>query len=144
MAVAVLATTMVLAVATGPVLADKLIVFRNGKVMRAKSVSAEGAWTLVDLGKGATVGVRTADEQHRRLVQVRIDNSRHRVGVGDAARDGGDPGPTGESPLNTGHVCGRLLISHIHQPQTRLAGGVIERVKPMPAQRRDPLRAAFP
>lgn len=56
-----LAVMAVMALATAPALADKLIVFTNGKVLRAKEISSEGAWTLADLGKGATVGVRTAD-----------------------------------------------------------------------------------
>lgn len=54
---------LVVSLAAGPALADKLIVFKNGKVMRAKDVTPDGKWTYADLGKGATVGVRTSDIQ---------------------------------------------------------------------------------
>lgn len=52
---------LVVTLAAGPALADKLVVFKNGKVLRAQGVTSEGQWTYADLGKGATVGVRTAD-----------------------------------------------------------------------------------
>ena len=56
-----LVAVAVMLMAAGPVLADQLIVFRNGKVMRSKSVRQEGPWTFAELGKGATIGVRTTD-----------------------------------------------------------------------------------
>jgi hypothetical protein len=53
-------STLVVLMGSIPALAgDKLIVFKNGKVMRVSKVTADGAWTYADLGKGATVGVRT-------------------------------------------------------------------------------------
>jgi hypothetical protein len=44
-----------------PAWADKLILFRNGKVLRAGSVKVENGWTLADLGKGNTLGVRSTE-----------------------------------------------------------------------------------
>jgi hypothetical protein len=53
------AVAMVLALAAGSAMADKLIIFKNGKVLRVKSVTEEQGWTLAEIGEGNTVGVRT-------------------------------------------------------------------------------------
>ncbi len=55
------ASFTVLSLASGNAWADKLIVFKNGKVMRAKDVKVENGWTMASLGKDGTVGVRSDD-----------------------------------------------------------------------------------
>ncbi len=55
------ASFTVLPLAAGNAWADKLIIFKNGKVMRAKEVKVENGWTMASVGKDGTVGVRSAD-----------------------------------------------------------------------------------
>jgi len=47
------------AFAAGPVHAEKLIVFKNGKTIRAKSIKQEKGWSRLELEGGNLVGVRT-------------------------------------------------------------------------------------
>jgi len=46
--------------AVSPVLADKLILFKNGKSMKAKSVKEDKGWTRLEL-EGGVVGVRSLE-----------------------------------------------------------------------------------
>ncbi len=39
--------------------ADKLVIFKNGKMLRVKGVEIRDQWAHLDLGKGATIGVPT-------------------------------------------------------------------------------------
>lgn len=39
--------------------ADKLVIFKNGKMLRVKGVEIDEQWARLDLGKGATIGVPT-------------------------------------------------------------------------------------
>ncbi|HXI02571.1 MAG TPA: hypothetical protein VNI57_05285 [Candidatus Saccharimonadales bacterium] len=44
-----------------PALADKLILFKNGKILHAEKVSVVNGWTIADMGKGNQVGVLTSE-----------------------------------------------------------------------------------
>lgn len=48
------------AAASGPAFADKLVVFKNGKTLRAKSVKEEKGWSRLELEGGSFVGVRAS------------------------------------------------------------------------------------
>ncbi len=60
-AVILAASFVVTSLAAAPAWADKLILFKNGKALRVKSIKVENGWMMAEMGKGGTVGFRSAD-----------------------------------------------------------------------------------
>lgn len=99
-AVAALSVVML---ATVPALADKLIVFKNGKILHAEKVKVVNGWTIADMGKGNEVGVLSSevasvedaagDSGKDKLPNIASTDNRgvDRGGGASFDRGGGDP-----------------------------------------------------
>jgi len=57
-AIWILAAASALALASSPSLADKMVLFKNGKVMRVESTESKNGWTTLKLSKDGAMGVR--------------------------------------------------------------------------------------
>jgi len=54
----ILAASAALLLTGSPSLADKMVLFKNGKVMRVQDVESKEGWTTLKLGKDGAMGVR--------------------------------------------------------------------------------------
>lgn len=72
--------------------ADKLVIFKNGKILRVKGVDVGDLWTHLDLGKGAKMGVRT---EHILGVEDSTGKGGNRASLPNQASVGGRGGSAG-------------------------------------------------
>lgn len=98
--------------AAGPALADKLIVFKNGRTMRAKVVNEEKGWTRLELDGGNVVGFRTAlvlsiEETSGSPAKIELPNLAAAGGGGGAAY------ASGSSPA----YASRTADAQLEEPQ---------------------------
>lgn len=54
----ILAAAAALVLASSPSIADQMVLFKNGKVMRVKSAESKDGWTTLKLGSDGAMGVR--------------------------------------------------------------------------------------